>query len=166
MPRKKIVIKKLTKQDPIYHSKLVTMIINKILVEGKKSIAQHIFYKSMEIIKSKTKKDPLEIIDRAFKNITPSVELKSKRVRGSVYSIPMEINQIRGTRIALCFLIKSCRERHKKSANNNFIKTFTNEILDASNNVGNSVKKKEDLHKAANANKAFKKFKLKQKTNK
>lgn len=161
MPRKKIIIKKIIKQDPIYNSKLVTMIINKILIKGKKNIAQNIFYKSMEKIKLKTKKDPLDILDKAFKNITPSVELKSKRVRGSVYSIPMEINQQRGTRIALCFLIKSCRERHKKSGNNNFTKTFTNEILDASNNIGNSVKKKEDLHKTANANKAFKKFKVK-----
>jgi len=165
MPRKKIVIKKIIKQDPLYNSKLVTMIINKILIKGKKSIAQEIFYKSMENIQNKTKKDPLDILEKAFKNITPSVELKSKRVRGSVYSIPTEINQQRGTKIALCFLIKSCRERQKKSANNNFIKTLTNELMDASNNIGNSVKKKEDLHKTANANKAFKKFKSKTKKN-
>lgn len=163
MSRKNKFKKRNIKQDAIYNSKLVTMIINKILKDGKKSIAQNILYKSMTQLKQKTKEDPLKIIELAMKNITPSVEVKSRRVGGSVYPVPIEITLERGTSIALGFLIKSTRERNEKNSKNNFSETLTNEILDASNNIGNSVKKKEELHKKANANKAFSKFKQKNK---
>jgi small subunit ribosomal protein S7 len=163
MSRKKRFKKRDIKQDAIYNSKLISMIINKILQNGKKSIAQNILYTSMTQIKQKTKKDPLQIVELAMKNITPSVEVKSRRVGGSVYPVPNEIGPERGTSIALGFLIKSTRERNEKNSKNNFSETLTNEILDASNNLGNSVKKKEELHKKANANKAFSKFKQKNK---
>lgn len=161
MSRKKKFKKRTIKQDSIYNSKLISMIINKILKNGKKTIAQNILYNSMTKLKQKTKKDPLQIIEIAMKNITPSVEVKSRRVGGSVYPVPIEINAERGTSIALGFLIKSTKERNEKNSKNNFSDTLTNEILDASNNIGNSVKKKEELHKKANANKAFSKFKQK-----
>lgn len=163
MARKNNFKKKIIEQDAIYNSKLISMIINKILKHGKKIKAQKILYECLEKIKQKTKKDPLSILETAMKNIIPSVEIKSRRVGGSVYPIPIEINSERGTSIGLGFLVKSTRERNEKNGKNTFTETLTNEILDASNNIGSSVKKKEELHKKANANKAFSKFKSKKK---
>lgn len=163
MSRKKRFKKRSVRQDAIYNSTLINMIINKILINGKKTIAQTILYNSMTKIQEKTKKDPLQVIELAMKNIIPSVEVKSRRIGGSVYPVPNEITLERGTSLALGFLIKSTRERNEKNSKNSFSETLTNEILDASNNIGSSVKKKEELHKKANANKAFSKFKQKKK---
>lgn len=143
--------------DPIYNSILATQIINKILKKGKKTIARNIFYKCMENIKEVTKKDPLEILEKAITNITPKVELKSKRLGGSNISIPIEIKQKRAISVALKILIKSSRERMGRS----FFMKLSSEIVDSSNNIGSSIKKKEEIHKKANANKAF--FNLKEK---
>lgn len=138
-------------EDPIYNSVLVSMMINKILLKGKKSLAQHIFYESMKNIKETTQQDPVEILKKAVSNSTPIVELKSRRVGGATYQVPVEVNQERGNSLALKFLIKSARKRPGK----NMITKLGNEILDAYNNTGNSVKKKEEIHKSAEANKAF-----------
>lgn len=151
MSRRKGFKKRIILPDPIYNSKLVSMIINKILKEGKKSIAQYIMYKSMEKIENTTKKDPLEVLQKAIENITPSVELKSRRIGGGTYNIPIDINKERGTSLGLSFLIKCARKR----AGRKFISKLSLEIIDAYNNSGSSVKKKEELHKMALANKAL-----------
>lgn len=156
MSRRKKSKKKIIPQDPIYNSILVSMLINKILLEGKKSLAQKIMYETMLNIKESTKQDPLEVLKKAIENITPKIELKSRRVRGATYQVPIEIKVERGNSLALKFLIKSARNRPGKS----MITKLGNEIIDAYNNLGNSVKKKEEIHKMAQANKAFASIKL------
>lgn len=156
MSRKKTTKKRTIIQDPIYNSKLASMVINKILVKGKKSLAQYIFYQSMKKIQGTINKDPLEILQKAIDNITPVVELKSRRVGGATYQVPIEIKHNRGTSLALSFLIKSARKRPGR----NMITKLGNELIDAYNNTGNSVKKKDELHKTADANKAFASFKF------
>jgi len=125
--------------------------INKILLKGKKSIAERIFYGSMEKIQETTKQDPLEVLKKAINNATPVVEVKSRRVGGATYQVPMEVKSDRGNSLAISFIIKSARKRPGK----NMISKLGNEILDAYNNTGNSVKKKEEIHKMAESNKAF-----------
>lgn len=151
MSRRKSVKKRIILQDPIYNSKLANMIINKILIKGKKNLAQHIFYEAMKKIQEITNKDPLEILQKAINNITPIVELKSRRIGGATYQIPMEIKYERGISLAISFLIKSARRRPGRK----MISKLSLEIIDSSNNIGNSVKKKDELHKSAEANKAF-----------
>nr|YP_010700403.1 ribosomal protein S7 [Phacus arnoldii]WCH63557.1 ribosomal protein S7 [Phacus arnoldii] len=151
MSRRKNAKKRIILKDPIYNSKLASMIINRILWEGKKNLAQYIFYESMKKVQETIKKDPLEILQRAISNITPIVELKSRRIGGATYQVPIEIKSDRGTSIALSFLIKSARNRPGRG----MILKLSNELLDAYNNTGNSVKKKDELHKMADANKAF-----------
>lgn len=156
MSRRKKPNKLEIKQDPIYNSKLVSKVINKILLKGKKNTAQFIFYECMKKIKETTKKDPLEVLQKAITNITPLIELKSKRVGGATYQIPIEIKQDRGTSLALSILIKSARNRTGRS----MISKLYLEIIDAYNNVGTSVKKRDEIHKQADANKAFASFKM------
>nr|AEW13003.1 ribosomal protein S7 [Strombomonas acuminata] len=151
MSRRKIAKKRLITQDSIYNSVLVTMLINRILLKGKKSIAQHIFYESMKNIKDSSQQDPLDVLKKAVLNVTPIVEVKSRRVGGATYQVPVEVKPDRGTSLALRFIIKSARNRPGK----NMITKLGNEILDAYNNVGNSVKRKEEIHKMAESNKAF-----------
>nr|ALP86091.1 ribosomal protein S7 [Phacus orbicularis] len=156
MSRRKKSNKLDIKQDPIYNSKLVSMIINKILLKGKKNTAQYILYESMKKLKETTKKDPLDVLQKAILNVAPLIELKSKRVGGATYQIPIEIKQERGTSIALSILIKSARNRTGRS----MISKLYLEILDSYNNIGNSVKKRDEIHKQAEANKAFASFKM------
>lgn len=138
-------------EDPIYNSVLISMLINKILLKGKKSLAQHILYESMKNIKEITQQDPLEVLKKAISNAAPVVEVKSRRVGGATYQVPIEVKSERGNSLAIKFLIRSARNRSGK----NMITKLGNEIIDASNNIGNSVKKKEEIHKNAEANKAF-----------
>lgn len=156
MSRRKKSKKRIILPDPIYNSKLASMIINKVLLKGKKTLAQNIFYESMNKIKEITNKEPIEILQKAINNITPIVELKSRRVGGATYQVPIEIKQERGISLALSFLIKSTRKRPGR----NMIFKLGNELIDAYNNTGNSVKKKDELHKSAEANKAFSSFKF------
>lgn len=156
MSRRRTSEKRVITPDPIYNSKLASMIINKILLKGKKTIAQYIFYESMKKVQESLKQDPLEILQKAMTNLTPVVELKSRRISGATYSVPTEININRGTSLALRFLIKSARNRPGR----NMITKLGNEIMDAYNNTGNAVKKKEELHKTADANKSFASFKF------
>ena len=156
MSRRRTAKKRIIAQDPIYNSNLVTMIINKLLLKGKKSLAQRIFYETMKNIKETTQQDPLEILKKAIENATPVVEVKSRRVGGATYQVPVEVKNDRGNSLALRFIIKSARKRPGK----NIITKLGNEILDAYNNIGNSVKKKEEIHKMAEANKGFSTFKV------
>jgi len=151
MSRRRTSKKRVVVQDPIYNSNLVTMIINKLLLKGKKSLAQRIFYETMKNIKETSQQDPLEILKKAIENTTPVVEVKSRRIGGATYQVPVEVKNDRGNSLALRFIIKSARNRPGK----NIITKLGNEILDAYNNIGNSVKKKEEMHKMAEANKAF-----------
>lgn len=151
MSRRRTAKKRLILEDPIYNSILVSMMINRILKQGKKSLAQHIFYEAMKNIKESSKQDPLEILKKAVTNATPIVEVKSRRVGGATYQVPIEVKAERGNSLALRFIIKSARNRPGK----NMITKLGNEILDAYNNTGNSVKKKEEIHKMSEANKAF-----------
>jgi small subunit ribosomal protein S7 len=151
MSRRRTAKKRIINLDPIYSSTLVSMIINRILLKGKKSLAQHIFYEAMKSIKDSSQKDPIEILKKAVSNVTPTVEVKSRRVGGATYQVPVEVKIDRGNSLALRFIIKSARNRPGK----NMIIKLSNEILDAYNNTGNSIKKKEEIHKMAEANKAF-----------
>lgn len=155
MSRRKNAKKRVIKPDAIYSSIVVSMIINKLLKNGKKTLAERIFYDAIQKVKDSIKDDPLKILEKALNNATPVVELKSRRVGGATYQVPIEIKKERGTSIALTFLIKSARKRPGK----NMTVKLGNEIIDAYNNTGNSVKKKEELHKMAETNKAFANFK-------
>lgn len=151
MSRRRKSKKRVISQDPIYNSILVSMLINKILLKGKKTVAQRIFYEAMKNIQESSQQDPLEILKKAVTNVTPVVEVKSRRVGGATYQVPVEVKSDRGNSLALRFLIKSARNRPGK----NMVTKLGNEIMDAYNNIGNSVKKKEEIHKNAEANKAF-----------
>lgn len=156
MPRRKAIKKRVIVEDAIYNSKLVNMVINKILLHGKKNIAQKILYDSMKKIKDILKKDPIEVLEKAVLNVTPIIELKSRRVGGATYQVPVEIKADRRTGIGLRLLIKSARKR----TNLSFVSKLTSEIIDAYNNTGNAVRRKDELHKMAEANKAFASFKF------
>ncbi|PPE04741.1 30S ribosomal protein S7 [Entomoplasma ellychniae] len=137
--------------DPKYNSKLVTRAINKIMLDGKRGIAQTIIYDAFDIIKEKTGQDPVEIFNKAIENIQPHLELKVRRIGGANYQVPVEVSAERQITLALRWLISYSRLRNEKVMT---IK-LANEIIDASNNMGGSVKKREDTHKMAEANKAF-----------
>lgn len=151
MSRKKKSKKRGIIEDPIYNSVLISMLINKILLKGKKSLAQHILYESMKNVKEITQQDPLEVLKKAIANVAPVVEVKSRRVGGATYQVPIEVKSERGNSLAIKFIVKSARSRSGK----NMITKLGNEIIDASNNIGNSVKKKEEMHKMAESNRAF-----------
>lgn len=159
MARRRIPEKRQTRPDPIYNSTLVTLLINKILLKGKKTIAQKIFYLSMKKINESIKLDSLEVLRQAVVNVTPRIEVKPRRVGGSIYQVPLEVKTERGTSLALRWIIKSARSRSGKEMSSN----LCNEIIDAYNNTGLSVRKREETHKMAEANKAFANFKNKTK---
>lgn len=149
--RKRRAVKRDVLPDPIYKSKVVTKLINTIMLDGKKGTAQTIVYEAFEIIKTKTGKDPLEVFTQAMENIKPALEVKSRRVGGSNYQVPIEVSPARSQALALRWLVKYSRERGGKGMAEN----LANEIIDASNGTGAAVKKREDTHRMAEANKAF-----------
>jgi small subunit ribosomal protein S7 len=151
MPRKGPVAKRDVLPDPIYNSKLITRLINKMMVDGKRGKAQSILYSSFDIIRERTGKDPMEVFDQALKNIMPVLEVKARRVGGSNYQVPVEVRPDRRTTLGLRWLVNYSRLRGEKTME----ERLANEILDAANNTGASVKKREDTHKMAEANKAF-----------
>ena len=153
--RKRQAVKRDVLPDPIYNSKVVTKLINKIMNDGKKETAQKILYTAFDMVKEKTKEDPMEVFERAMKNIKPALEVKSKRVGGASYQVPMEVKSERAQTLAFRWLINYARLRNGHSMAEN----LANEIIDASNGIGESVKKKEDTHKMAEANKAFAHYK-------
>ncbi len=149
--RKRRAIKRDVLPDPIYNSKIVTKLVNSIMLDGKKGTAQKILYEAFETIKEKTGKDPLEVYNAAMENIKPALEVKSRRVGGSNYQVPLEVSDERSQTLALRWLTNYARLRNGKGMADN----LANEIIDASNGTGGSVKKREDTHKMAEANKAF-----------
>ena len=154
MSRRSRAQRTLAEPDPIYNSRLVTLLVSRILQSGKKSLAQKIVYNALEIISNKTEENPVFILEKAVKNVTPQVEVKARRVGGSTYQVPIEIRAYRGTNISLKWITEFARARSGKSM---AIK-LSNEILDAAKETGNSVRKKEQTHKMADANRAFSHF--------
>lgn len=151
MPRKGPVAKRDVLPDPLYNSKLVTRLINKLMIDGKRGTAQQILYNAFELIKDRSGKEPMEVFDQALKNIMPVLEVKARRVGGSNYQVPVEVRPDRRTTLGLRWLVNYTRLRGEKTME----ERLANEILDAANNTGASVKKREDTHKMAEANKAF-----------
>ena len=154
MSRRSRAQRKLAEPDPIYNSRLVTLLISRVLQSGKKSIAQKIVYSALESISTKTEENPVLVLEKAVKNVTPSVEVKARRVGGSTYQVPIEIRAYRGTNISLKWITEFARARSGKSMS----MKLSNELIDAAKETGNSVRKKEQVHKMADANKAFAHF--------
>ena len=154
MPRKGNVPKREILPDPMYASKVVTKLINKVMLDGKKGTSQKIVYGAFDIIKEKTGEDPLEVFEKAMTNIMPVLEVKARRVGGANYQVPVEVSSERRMTLGLRWLVNYSRLRNEKT----MVDRLANEIIDASNGTGASVKKKEDTHKMAEANKAFAHF--------
>ncbi|WP_456307034.1 30S ribosomal protein S7 [Methanobrevibacter smithii] len=149
--RKRRAVKRDVLADPIYNSKLVTKLINQIMQDGKKGTAQKILYNAFDMIKEKTNQDPMEVFEKAMENIKPALEVKSRRVGGANYQVPIEVKPARSQALALRWLVNYSRLR----GGHTMAENLANEIIDASNGVGAAVKKREDTHKMAEANKAF-----------
>ena len=151
MPRKGPAPKRPLVVDPVHNSPLVTQLVNKILLDGKKSIAETIVYGALEGVKEKTGTDPVLTLKRALDNVKPAIEVKSRRVGGATYQVPIEVKANRSTTLALRWLVGYAQDRREKTMSERLM----NEILDASNGLGAAVKKREDTHKMAESNKAF-----------
>jgi small subunit ribosomal protein S7 len=151
MPRKGPAPKRPLVSDPVYSSPLVTQLVNKVLVDGKKSIAERIVYAAMEGCRDKTGTDPVVTLKRAMDNVKPSIEVKSRRVGGATYQVPIEVRPVRSTTLGLRWLVTFSRQRREKT----MVDRLMNELLDASNGLGAAVKRREDTHKMAESNKAF-----------
>ena len=151
MPRKGHIAKRDVLVDPIYNSKLVTRLINKIMLDGKKGVAQNILYNAFDIVEKKTGQQPMEVFEKALDNVMPELELKLRRVGGANYQVPVEVSDERRLTLGLRWIVNYSRLRNEKTMQ----ERLANEIIDASNGLGQSVKKKDDTHKMAEANKAF-----------
>ena len=151
MPRRGNTPKRSVLADPIYGSKTVTKFINKIMLQGKRSTAENIFYGAMEKVQEKTSKDPSEVFDQAIKNVMPVLEVKARRVGGATYQVPAEARPERKMALAIRWLVNYSRARNEKT----MVERLAGEIMDAANGTGASVKKREDTHKMAEANRAF-----------
>ena len=154
MPRRGNVPKREILPDPMYNSVLVTKLVNSIMLDGKKGVAQKVVYGAFDIIKEKTEKDPLEVFTQAMANIMPSLEVKARRVGGATYQVPMEVRPARRQTLGLRWLTNYSRARGERT----MAERLAGEIMDAANNTGSAVKKREDTHKMAESNKAFAHF--------
>lgn len=151
MPRRREVPKREILPDPVYNSQLVTKFINSLMQAGKKSVAEGIFYGALKKVEDRAKDDPLKIFKKAIDNVKPALEVKSRRVGGSNYQVPVEVRPVRRSSLAIRWMITFAASRGEKTMQDK----LAGEILDASNNRGNAIKKREDVHKMAEANKAF-----------
>ena len=151
MPRRGYIAKREVLADPVYHDKVVTKLINNIMLDGKKGVAQKICYDAFDMIKEKSGKEALEAFNEALENVMPKLEVKARRVGGATYQVPMEIRESRREALAMRWLIGAARSR----SGHGMAETLAAELFDAFNNTGSAYKKKEDVHKMAEANKAF-----------
>ena len=156
MPRKGYIAKRDVLPDPIYNSKVVTKLINNVMLDGKKTVAQEIVYDAFDIIKETTGREALEVFEEALNNVMPVLEVKARRVGGATYQVPLEIRPERRQTLALRWLVSYARKRNEKT----MAEKLSAEILDATQGNGGSFKKKEDMHKMAEANKAFAHYKF------
>ena len=154
MPRRGNIAKREVLPDPLYNSTLVTRLINNVMYDGKKGVAQKIVYDAFDIIKEKTGKEPLEVFEAAMENVMPMLEVKARRVGGATYQVPIEVRPARRQTLGLRWLVGYARKRGEKTMK----ERLAGEIMDACNNLGASVKKREDTHKMADSNKAFAHF--------
>ena len=155
MPRKGYIAKRDVLPDPMYNSKVVTKLINNVMLDGKKAVAQEIVYGAFDIIKEKEQKNPLEVFEAALDNVMPVLEVKARRVGGATYQVPLDIRPERRQTLGLRYLVTYARKRHEKT----MAEKLAGEILDAIAGNGGAFKKKEDMHKMAEANKAFAHYK-------
>lgn len=151
MPRKAIVERRAASADPVYSSPVVQRFINRMMSRGKKSISQRMFYDAMELVKERSKQEPLEVFNKALKNVAPLLEVKARRVGGSTYQVPVEVKQLRGAALATAWIVANSRKRPGRT----FSERLSGELLDAAAGTGASVRKRDDTHKMAEANKAF-----------
>ena len=151
MPRKGPAVHREAEPDPVYQNVLVTQLINKILLDGKKTLAERTVYKALEIISERTANDPVIALKKAVENVRPQLEVRSRRVGGANYQVPVEVRPARGTTLAMRWIVNNARARKEHS----MAERLVGEIMDASNNRGGAVKKKDDIHRMAEANKAF-----------
>jgi small subunit ribosomal protein S7 len=151
MPRRAAAARREVQPDSIYNNRLVTQLINKILLGGKKSVAERIVYGAFDLVESKTSTDPLSVFKKAMDNVRPALEVRPKRVGGATYQVPVEVNSRRSTTLAIRWIVGFARKRREKT----MAERLGNEIMDAANGVGASVKKREDLFKMAESNRAF-----------
>jgi len=151
MPRKAHIVKREIVPDPMYQSSLISKFVNCMMYGGKKSTAQHILYGALDVVQKKTQDEPLKLFKKAIENLKPVLEVKSRRVGGSTYQVPVEVNPARRTLLAIRWILTYSRSRGEKSME----EKLAGELIDAANNRGNSIKKKEDTHRMAEANKAF-----------
>lgn len=151
MPRKGAATQRELPADPIYKSELVTQLINKVLVKGKRSLADRIVYESMDIIARKTGVEPVTILDRAVSNVRPELEIRSRRVGGATYQVPMDVRPRRATTLAIRWIVTNARARNERS----MASRLAEELIDAGNGFGASIKRRDDLQKMAESNKAF-----------
>lgn len=154
MPRKKLSVVREIPPDPVYGSVILQKLINNVMLGGKKSLAEKIVYSALEIVKQKTKKDPVEVFETALEKVRPLVEVKPRRVGGATYQVPIEMSKERGQKIALKWIVRAARERSGKS----MIEKLAAEIIDASNETGGAYKKKLDVHRMAEANRSYSHF--------
>jgi small subunit ribosomal protein S7 len=151
MSRRTRVQRRSVPPDSVYNSRLVTMMVRRMMLSGKKSVASRILYESFKIIEERVGQDPLEVFERAVKNATPLVEVKARRVGGATYQVPMEVRPERGVALALRWLVRFSRQRPGRS----MAGRLANELMDAANETGNAIRRREETHKMAEANKAF-----------
>jgi small subunit ribosomal protein S7 len=151
MPRKGAAVKREISPDPIYQNSLVTQLINKILLNGKKGVAERTVYRALETISERTANDPVITLKKAVENVRPLLEVRSRRVGGATYQVPVEVRPHRGTTLAMRWLVNYARARREHTMADRLV----GELMDASNGQGSSVKRRDDLHKMAEANKAF-----------
>lgn len=156
MSRRRKAIKRVTSSDPVYDSRLVQMIVNRLMKQGKKSLAYKIMYQTLEEIGEVTQEDPLKLLEQAIRNITPVVEVKSRRIGGSTYQVPLEVHPERGTALAIRWILTASRARPGRT----MVIKFKNELIDASKNLGSAIRKRDEVHKMAEANKAFAKYRF------
>ena len=154
MSRRKIIKKRFPKPDPVYNNYLVSILVSRLIKDGKKTLAQNIVCDALDIIAYKTESDPIEVFEQAVKNVTPLVEVKARRFGGATYQVPMEVTSFRGTNLALRWIVKASRSRTGKT----IALKLAAELMDASKNSGDAMRKKQDTHKMAEANKAFAQF--------
>ena len=151
MPRRAAAVRREVQPDAVYNNRLVTQLINKVLLDGKKSTAENIVYGAFDIVAAKTGEDPLSVFKKAIDNIRPTLEVKPKRVGGATYQVPMEVNSRRATTLAIRWMVDFSRKRKE----NTMKERLAAEIIDASQNTGASIKRREDLYKMAESNRAF-----------
>ncbi len=151
MPRRGYVAKREIPPDPVYNSKITTMLINKVMTRGKRSLAESIVYEAFELVRARSGKEPIDVLEQALKNVSPLLEVKPRRVGGATYQVPVEVRPERRVSLGLRWLVQHARLRGEKR----MVERLAAEILDAANNQGGAVRKKEETHRMAEANRAF-----------